>query len=228
MPSAQTSIEAATDGRLTGPAALRAHLREGTRAAHEALDARFSGMTEEAGPESYRRFVAMNAAAFADLVPRLLASALAARPEAVAPLVASLAALEADRAAMDLDALGAPEASAPASAAPGLDEAVGIAYVLEGSKLGARYMHRRLLQRRAAELWPEASFRYLADADASAGFSAYLSVLAGADPDDLAAPARQDARLAGAEAAFRHFGAVLDRIDAGPAPAKGHCHGIAP
>ncbi len=226
MPSAQTSIEAANEGRLTGPAALRAHLRDGTRAAHEALDARFAGMTEESGPDGYRRFVAMNAAAFADLVPRLLASALAARPEAVAPLVASLAALEADRAAMGLDALVAPEI--PASPALGLDEAVGIAYVLEGSKLGARYMHRRLLQRRAAELWPEASFRYLADADASAGFSAYLTVLAGADPDDLAAPARQAARLAGAEAAFRHFGAVLDRIEAGSAPATGHCHGIAP
>ncbi len=111
-------------------------LRVATRAAHDRVDALFSGF-DLARPADYRRFLLAQAAAFLP-VERALDGA------GVADLFPDWPARRRSPALVaDCDALGL---AAPAPlAAPGFDspaEIVGAAYVLEGSRLGGAMLAR--------------------------------------------------------------------------------------
>lgn len=125
----------------SGPASsLRDRLRADTREAHEALDASFAGMFSDSTGAAYRRFIAMNLAAHAAIDPILATSLPAAPWEGEAP------ADRLDAARRDARALGLEPEATPAFPLPRPDlfQALGIAYVLEGSRLGAKYMLRAI------------------------------------------------------------------------------------
>ncbi|WP_061930797.1 biliverdin-producing heme oxygenase [Aureimonas sp. AU22] len=131
---------------------LRDRLRADTREAHEALDASFAGMFADATGTRYARFIAMNRAAHAAIDPVLAASPLAGLKDEEAP------ADRLDAAHRDALALGLAPAPPVRFPLPGPDlfEAFGIAYVLEGSRLGAKYMLRaiKIDQRTDDVRWP--------------------------------------------------------------------------
>jgi heme oxygenase len=124
------------------PPTLRERLRTETRQDHEALDALFDGMLQDEGDGRYRGFVAMNLLAHRAIEPRLV-SALA---EAGWQPGDRLEAAERDAHALGLETVEPP----PFALAPlALPAAFGVAYVLEGSRLGARFMLKALQAREA-------------------------------------------------------------------------------
>ncbi|MFC7608678.1 hypothetical protein [Teichococcus aestuarii] len=129
-----------TESRRTG---LRWHLRQETRSRHDAADA--LGSDHDLGTlAGYRGFLRAHARALPALEAACDAAGLAARlPDW--PRRRRAAAL-----AADLAALGVAAPDSPPLAFAGVEEALGAAYVLEGSRLG-----NAMLLRQAAAL-PEA------------------------------------------------------------------------
>lgn len=125
-------------GASVDPAALRLELREATAEAHAALDTRFADVAGSLA--SYHAFVRMNHACHVALegwlAPILPAGAHGRRPVLVAPLAA------------DMEAMGLEPAPSPEiDLEPALPEAAGVLYVLDGSRLGARFIQRALAAR---------------------------------------------------------------------------------
>ena len=151
-----TRPDTASDAR-----SLRRRLRLESRESHERLDARFAGMTNEAEPGTYGRFLRVNEACHRVLEPLLFESPLGAAIPGFA-LRRGAPALAADLAAMTLSPLEAP--AFPLSDLE-LPEAVGIVYVLEGSRLGAGYILAEIRKRVPCAGWTGASFAYLEGPD---------------------------------------------------------------
>lgn len=182
-----------TESRRTG---LRWHLRQETRSRHDAADA--LGSDHDLGTlAGYRGFLRAHARALPALEAACDAAGLAARlPDW--PRRRRAAAL-----AADLAALGMAAPDSPPLAFAGVEEALGAAYVLEGSRLG-----NAMLLRQAAAL-PEArgATAYLAHDPGTGGWPAFLPLLEQALPGSHLWPeAAHGARLA-----FDHFLAALRR-----------------
>ncbi|MEX6507028.1 biliverdin-producing heme oxygenase [Jiella sp. M17.18] len=149
-------------------------LRVATGDVHARLDGRFAGMVEAETPCLYHRFVRMNHACHAVVEPLLaaaddgtMAAVLAGRPDL-------LRALETDMAAMALTPL---DHKAAKFSVAGPAEAAGLLYVLEGSRLGARYLHHALTRGDAASRWPGITMFYLESAAKPGHFSQFLDEL---------------------------------------------------
>jgi heme oxygenase (biliverdin-IX-beta and delta-forming) len=171
---------------MTTPAPRRFALRARTTAAHAALDATVGPLADAAAYGRYLRGLH----AFRAPAERALARA-AWTPAPLAGLIAA-----------DMADLGvAPAAEVAVTAPAGASGALGLAYVLEGSALGARILHR---QARALGLDGTRGARHLAAQTADlAGWHGFLGVLEAAEPFDLetAAGAARSA-FAAAERAF--------------------------
>lgn len=204
---AAPGAEAVPD-RSTPPASLRSRLRRETRAAHERLDASFIGLSE-GDPADYGLFLRMNEACHGTIEPVLAASPLAALwpPRVPGPHAAALA---------DMEAIGLrPIVPAPFPVArPSLAQAVGIAYVLEGSKLGARQILKKLAKDdpAATDRPPTAFLSHVAGS--AEGFRGFLDLI-----EDLVADSfERDAAVGAADATFGYF---LDAVRRARADGEG-------
>ena len=183
------------------PGGLLAALREGTRAAHDRLDARAAALDVRTRP-GLAALLAMNEAVFAAMAAAAPADGPAARM--LPPMLEALRA--------DLGALGAPRVRiAPLSA---LDGAVAD-YLVVGSRLGSRVLHRRWLG--AADPAVKAAGRYLGASeragDPADGWPALTARLAALEGQGPAARTR----VAQARGLFARFEAALDAaVAAGP------------
>lgn len=158
---------------MTPPTARRFALRDRTAAAHAALDAAVGPLADHPAYARYLRGLL----AFRAPAERALGGK-AWEPAPIAPLIAA-----------DMRDLGVhPAAEAEVAPPAGTSEALGLAYVLEGSALGARLLHRQAL---ALGLDGGRGARHLAaqtrDLD---GWRAFLGTLEAAEPFDLDAAAR--------------------------------------
>ncbi|WP_062016248.1 biliverdin-producing heme oxygenase [Aureimonas sp. AU4] len=183
---------------------LRDRLRADTREAHEALDARFSPMMAgDAG--RYALFLLMNRDAHAAIEPLLSASPLAGEWRATGRLEA---------ARQDCRILGLPaERAVPAP--PELDAgtragALGLAYVLEGSRLGAKYLLRALARAPARNPFPT---HYLEASSDAGPFTGLMRAMA----RESFSPAELSRSTEVARHTFRFFGRLADEHEtAGP------------
>ena len=164
-------------------APLRKTLRDGTRAAHDRVDAVFDrfALTER---EGYGAFLSAHHAALTALP--LEPAPYGLPPIALAPLLAA-----------DLRALGAVPVSGEPLALRGEDERLGAYYVVAGSRLGARVLEARWAE--ATDPVVRRAGRYLSDRTMAAGWTALGTVLS----DEAALDG--DRVLAGALAAFGVF-----------------------
>jgi len=134
---------------VTGPSlrtiprdvSLRSLLRAHTAEQHAVLDAHFSGFAEGPTLDLYHRFVRMNHAAYRALRNAMAQASLGDSAELDRDVSAGLGRLEADMTAMELESARPPRFALERYEAP---ELAGIAYVLDGSKAGARFIHRKL------------------------------------------------------------------------------------
>lgn len=186
-------------GAAEPPPSFRRRLRQGSGDRHERLDGRFAGLHEAAEPALYHRFIRVNHACHRAIGEVLgAAGPLRAAGMAGEDLSRCTMDLSADMEAMGLAPLAPPPFPIPA---PDLAEAVGIAYVLEGSLLGARYIHRALTARPLGEAWKGVSLRYLAAADGPDTFRAFMEDASGR----VGSQAGRDRSVAAANATFDYF-----------------------
>lgn len=164
---------------------LHLALRAATATVHEAVERRFAGH-DLACRDQYAAFLAMQGAALVPL-ERALEAAGIARDLPDWPQRRRADALLGDLAALGR---GAPAATPAPMIAPGA-EALGAAYVLEGSRLGAAVLRRRL-----APGLPDAFLRHGAGAGLWRVFLARLAQVP---------PAGAPAAIRGARAAFARF-----------------------
>ena len=152
------------------PAALHLALRAATSDLHDAVERRFAGY-DLADRQRYGVFLTMQAAALLPLEAALERAGIA-RLLPDWPRRRRAAALRSDLAALGLDA---PRADPPMLGGGG--EAIGAAYVLEGSRLGAAVLLRRVgaglpdgFLRHGARsgLWPSFLARLAAEPEAAA------------------------------------------------------------
>ncbi len=159
-------------------------------------------MTAASDPGLYQRFIAMNQAAHSALEPLLDGHAGLNATIGSNSRTILLRALASDMRQMGLR----PVATIPFPVHPvGLPEAAGITYVLDGSRLGARFIHRDFLARGLATQWPGISTAYLEAAALADGFRDRMIDLSAAI---RGAPQRARA-LAAANAAFALFEAAI-------------------
>ncbi|MCQ4297950.1 biliverdin-producing heme oxygenase [Pseudomonas stutzeri] len=178
-------------------AELRARLRQATATLHEQVDSAFSGFALDQ-PDDYRRFLRAHARV-------LNATELSLERAGIAELLddwptrARRHALLADLA--ELDCPSPPPLQAPQIS--GIASCWGVAYVLEGSRLGGRVLARRIRQ---AD--PSAPVRYLEHGDVSKLWPNFLTRLEQAAPGCAWEP-----MLAAAQATFELFAdaAVVER-----------------
>ncbi|HEY9058510.1 MAG TPA: biliverdin-producing heme oxygenase [Aurantimonas sp.] len=177
---------------------LRQLLRLGTSQQHARLDRFFDGMTEIDRPDLYHRFIQMNHRCHAVLEPLLADHRAFAAVAGANRRKDLLRELDVDMRRMALSPL---EAIAYPLRQIGLPEAAGIAYVLDGSRLGARFIHRDFLARDLAREWPDISTAYLEAAAIADGFREQM-----VDLSATIVSTRHRARaLAAASAAFTLF-----------------------
>jgi heme oxygenase len=188
---------------------MRFRLRAGTRAAHEQLDAGFAHLRLQ-DVAHYTLFLEANAAALLPLESALEANGIASllpdwdrrrRRDAIVD---------------DLAALGSPFRPPPEAGVPGGSAALwGAAYVLEGSRLGARYLAREAARSENAKV--RDNTRYLLHGQEDGLWPSFVERLEAGD-----AAGNPEGCLAGAVLAFGLFRqaqtAVLgDRASAEPA-----------
>lgn len=137
--AARTELRPSRDRGPPAPDSLRSTLRSGTAEAHARLDACF-GRLDLQKLSDYSRFLTAQAAALLPLETALLASGV----ERLFPDWASRARSQALRA--DIACLGGRPPVVPPLPRLEPDAMLGIAYVLEGSRLGARFLLRRVLR----------------------------------------------------------------------------------
>ncbi|ORE95028.1 biliverdin-producing heme oxygenase [Aurantimonas sp. 22II-16-19i] len=153
-----STIATARQGRI--PDELRTYLRAHTAASHARLDSRFEALGANPTLADYQRFILMNLVAYRALSTFLQdpSDDRAALAEAVE---SNRERLEGDAAAMDL---GSPAKTLFTLEPFGAAETIGLAYVLDGSKLGARFIHRRLEKAGLLAHGQGAAQRFLASA----------------------------------------------------------------
>ena len=180
---------------------LRDRLRVETRPEHEALDAEFAEMLRPDAQDLYARFLMTNRAGHAALEPILLQSPLAHAQGGGWQAHGRLDAL-----AADCTALGLPEWSGPAFAPgrPTFSQALGMAYVLEGSRLGAGFLLKALRRQDPASGLP---VRYLEVSSDPEPFRRLLAMMNAHSPSKGEA----DSTIAAANGTFRYFRALAER-----------------
>jgi heme oxygenase len=184
---------------------VRHHLKQATAGQHAALDQGF-GALDLKNRNDYRRFLAAQAAVMAPLedwltrhdIGRLLPDW--PRRMRAPPLAADLAGLDATTERHDI-VLGAPSAAAM----------LGVAYVLEGSRLGARFLSRIVARSRDEAV--RANTRFL---DHGAGLPLWPSFLATLETSVTDEGAAEEATR-GARQTFAHFLAAQRRHAGTPA-----------
>lgn len=175
---------------------LRDRLRAATSKDHEALDALASAFDFETA-SGYSGFLSASAAA---LFPLELALERAGVEDWLRdwPLRTRRAAL-----ARDLAALGASVPVAKPEATPSRAFGAGLLYVLEGSRLGAR-----VLARRVREAEPDLPVAYLTHGDDAHPWRSFLTWLEAQPKVGL----RTDEAIAGARYGFRCFSAAFETV----------------
>lgn len=170
-------------------------LREGTREDHERLDALFGGF-DLTDADSYARFLAAHAEALlpieAGLAGELVTADWAARKRGHL-LLEDLSAVRAELVE------GRPNASGtgfdkltPNGGEPGIPEIAGLLYVIEGSRLGGKFLARQVA--------PGLPTRYLAADQPKGAWQALLDAIDAALPHEAS-------RLRAVDAAKRAFAA---------------------
>jgi heme oxygenase (biliverdin-IX-beta and delta-forming) len=178
MPAVAASTQPAShQGLLPVNPGLRSRLKEATADAHRDLDARLSGL-DLAGLDGYRRFLEANAAALWPAEDALEA----ARVESVLadwPRRSRRAAMTAD-----LIRVGGTLRPLPPMPAINRNGVFGILYVLEGSRLGAKYLLRGVAH--AADPMVAAATAYLGHGAGQHFWHSFLAALEQepATPDD--------------------------------------------
>ncbi|HEX2017640.1 MAG TPA: biliverdin-producing heme oxygenase [Aurantimonas sp.] len=198
------------DASVAGPF-LRALLREGTSIAHQRLDLGFAGMTDADDVSQYHRFIRMNHACHARLEPLLERMADQASAPFLARRQSLLPALVADMRSMDLTPV---DTGLLPVCRTGLPEAAGLIYVLDGSRLGARFIHRQFIGKDLGSRWPGASSAYLAGASGPDAFGDRMAALS----DRVATTTARERALAAAQAAFALFESAYQRAATTPCP----------
>ncbi len=190
-------------------ARLRDRLRAETRGEHEALDALFADMLEPGSGDLYTTFLRMNREAHRAIEPLL------------APADLAFDASRREAAERDCAALGLGSETAPAErerartllpSRPGRAEAFGMAYVLEGSRLGARFMIKALrAEGRDADSRKDLPTHYLEASGDTRPFADLLKAM------EVASLSRSEADTAveAARTTFRYFRALALGSDIG-------------
>lgn len=174
-------------------ARLRDRLRMETRAEHEALDAGFADMLAPGQEPLYARFLLTNRAGHEAVEPLLSRSSLPWTDDG------RLAALRADCRALRLPRLSPPP---PARLSLALPEALGAAYVLEGSRLGAAFLFKALRRNGPSGL----PVRYLQASSDPAPFRRLI----GLANETAWSGAEMDRAVASANRTFRTFRALAE------------------
>ena len=178
---------------------IRERLRDFTRPLHEQVDTAFGAYALNQR-EGYRAFLRAHAAAVFPLETMLEAAGVAVQlPDW--PQRSRRAALAADLQAMQA---GVP-AWAPLAPSAGFPALWGALYVLEGSRMGARYLARKVA---AAPLQPPLPRAYLEHGERDGLWQSFVPALQAA-----ASPACLDAMQAAAHAAFDVFLQAARRFD---------------
>ncbi len=181
-------------------ARLRDRLRAETRVEHEKLDALFADMLEPGQEDLYASFLRTNRAGHAAVEPLLDRGPL----RETAPdwsCGSRLEALEDDCRTHALAPLGAPSVPLPGS---GLPEALGMAYVLEGSRLGAAFLLKAL--RRQTPGSETRSTRYLEVSSDPEPFRRVIGALNAVSLSNEEA----DRMIVAANQTFRYFRALAE------------------
>lgn len=178
---------------------LRDRLRLETRSEHEALDAGFDGMLAPGAEALYAQFLLTNRAGHEAVEPILRRSPLAVFNPAIWEPGGRLEALTADCRALALPRFAAPTRL---DLSPALPEALGAAYVLEGSRLGAAFLLKALRRSSTAHL----PVRYLLASRDPEPFRRLLGVMNGADLSERDG----DRAVAAANQTFRTFRALAE------------------
>jgi heme oxygenase len=210
-----------------GPAASAAlqPLREATRELHHALDSRLRIGGEDATLADYAEHLRALRPWLGAVRSALAASGVAALEAVARQLALRLEALELDlRDLRDAPAAGPatppalPDSAALAAQATDPGFAWGLAYVVEGSRLGGSVMHRRLAPRLAPH-----PMRYFAPVGAEDGTPAhwrrFVAQLGEALRDRAAVQSAQRGAVAGFEALMPCFGLARDGGTA-PSPSR--------
>jgi heme oxygenase (biliverdin-IX-beta and delta-forming) len=168
MPAAASSFLAPHQGVPPARPGLRSLLKEATADAHRDLDARLTGL-DLASLDGYRRFLEANAAALWPVEDALEAAG-------VADMFADWP-QRARRAAMSADLARVGGELRPLPAMPGLNRngVFGALYVLEGSRLGAKYLLRGVAA--AADPVVAAATAYLSHGAGQHFWQTYLTAL---------------------------------------------------
>jgi heme oxygenase len=207
-----------------GPAASAAlqPLREATRELHHALDSRLRIGGEDATLADYAEHLRALRPWLGAVRSALAASGVAALEAVARQLALRLEALELDL--RDAQAAGPatppalPDSTALAAQAADPGFAWGLAYVVEGSRLGGSVMHRRLAPRLAPH-----PMRYFAPVGAEDGTPAhwrhFVAQLGEALRDRAAVRSAQRGAVAGFEALMPCFGLARDGGTA-PSPSR--------
>jgi heme oxygenase len=197
-------------------------LREATRELHHALDSRLRIGGEDATLADYAEHLRALRPWLAAVREALAGSGVAALEAVARQLALRLEALELDL--RDAQAAGPatppalPDTDALAAQATDPGFAWGLAYVVEGSRLGGSVMHRRLAPRLAPH-----PMRYFAPVGAEDGTPAhwrhFVAQLGEALRDGAAVPSAQRGAVAGFEALMPCFGLGRDGGSA-PSPSR--------
>jgi heme oxygenase (biliverdin-IX-beta and delta-forming) len=193
----EASRPVAPGSRLPHGQSLRTRLRDGTRALHERLDAGFVGVAMSRDRAAYARFLRVNEACCGRIEPVLAASGLLERMPGLD------GGFRRGAARADLDAMRIPPlALAPFPlAGPSLCEAIGVAYVMEGSRLGARMILKEFGSARDAETDRGLTTFFLEAAGNADRFREFMRMA-----EALAAtPSDRDGAVRGAIATFDYF-----------------------
>lgn len=199
--AATRPVEKLRAGPPPGGPSLRALLREGTATRHQRLDVSFAGMTDADDARQYHRFIRMNHACHACLEPLVATLADRLGEPTLAERQPLLNALASDMQSMGLAPVDAGRLGVDATDLPA---AAGLVYVLDGSRLGARFIHREFIQKDLARRWPGISAAYLA---AASGADAFGDRMAGLS-DRVESQRARDRAIATAQAAFALFEAA--------------------
>jgi len=198
MPALAASPEQETTFRIYRPTTIRERLREATAEAHAALDACLQALdlTTRAG---YGRFLAANAAA-------LVAVEMALEAAGVHDVLPDWDRRARSRAInADLDLLGIRTRSVPADMTFNRARMLGALYVLEGSRLGAKFLVRQVT--RSTDPLVRAATAYLRHGENERFWPSFLDLLA----RELPSPAEEEDMIAGAQWAFARFAEAAAR-----------------
>ena len=192
MPALAASPEKETTVRPFAVATMRARLRDTTAEAHAALDHRLLALdlTTRAG---YRRFLVANAAALLPIEHALEAAG-------VRGIVADWDERARSRAMLsDLALLDAEPCPVSANAVLNRARILGALYVLEGSRLGAKYLARQVT--RSTDPLVRAATAYLRHGEGRNLWASFLVLLEQENPSAAA----EAEMIAGAQWAFSRF-----------------------